>query len=48
MDTQHCLQCEHSQNRRDQYGAKHCYCFFNKDKGRWVAEIKKCPKEEEE
>ena len=43
MGTQHCLQCEYSQDRRDQYGAKYCYCFFNPERGRWVAEIKECP-----
>ena len=44
MDTRTCLNCEHSQDKYDQYGAKYCYCFHNKDKGRWVAEIETCPK----
>ena len=46
MDTQHCLQCEYSQTKYDQYGSKYCYCFYT-DKGIWVAEIKEikeCPK----
>ena len=44
MDTQHCLQCEFHKDRVDQDGWKYCYCFFNPDKGRWVAEIENCPK----
>lgn len=48
MDTQHCLQCKYSQTKYDQYGAKYCYCFFNPDKGIWVAEIKECPKDRKE
>lgn len=48
MNTQYCLQCEHSQTKYDQYGSKYCYCFLNPDKGRWVAEIKECSKERKE
>lgn len=48
MDTQYCLQCNLSQTKHDQYGAKYCYCFFNPDKGRLVAEIKECPKDRKE
>lgn len=48
MDTQHCLQCEHSKTKYDQYGSKYCYCFLNPDKGKWVAEIKECPKSRKE
>lgn len=44
MDTQHCLQCELHKDKRDQDGCKYCYCFFNPDKGRWIAEIETCPK----
>ena len=44
MDTQHCLRCELHKDRVDQDGFKYCYCFFNPDKGRWVAEIENCPK----
>lgn len=48
MDIQHCLQCELHKDRRDQDGYKYCYCFFNPDKGRWVAEIENCPKLEKQ
>lgn len=45
METQHCLQCQYSKDRRDQDGYKYCYCFYDQDKGRWVAEIRECPKD---
>ena len=45
METQKCLQCKYHKDRFDQDWGKDCYCFFNSDRGRWVAEITKCPKE---